>query len=95
VHFLGDEEHAVTFDASRAEMEAQLAIFKRLAVREEGEPSVVASDSARSARLGISAIEALRRAYFGTKIADVARARSQLDDATRELENHAREWRDF
>lgn len=88
----GDPDYEVKYLDARARMQAQLAVFQRLATSEEGDASDVATDAARSAELGIGAAESLNRALFRTNIADADRARDQLADAAREIQRQGKAW---
>jgi hypothetical protein len=67
--------------------------FRRLADEEEGDSARFADEASRSSSLGLSAagifIDALRR----NDLSDAAGARSQLEDATADLEATATRWK--
>ena len=95
VTFVGNSDYQLKYQSARDQMQAQLAEFQRLATSEEGEASDIATDAARSAQLGISAAETLLRALYKTKISDADRARDQLADAIREIQQDGKAWEEL
>lgn len=86
-------EFNVVANEAVARMTAARDTFRRLASDEEGETAQVADDAARSSSLGLSAaaifVDALRRNDLG----DASGAKSQLEDATADVEAAAKRWK--
>jgi hypothetical protein len=74
-------------------MNLELAVFKRLQKSESGNGQRIASDSARSAALGVNAASAFRVALGRLRVSDAVSARDQLATAINALRRDAQRWK--